>query len=149
MSANKAKGTRWETALVRFFRAATIRAFRPAQEGFRDVGDLGGLDPFAGQAKDWANWQAAIREGLDGVEKQRLHARQDYGVAFVKRARASTGRGYAVMTVATFVRLLLRLRRAEAALAEAAPDTAALLRGFAEEDLQADFDALAKALREE
>ncbi|MFI7069529.1 hypothetical protein [Micromonospora sediminicola] len=146
MSANKAKGTRWETALVRLFRAAGIRAYRPAQEGFRDTGDLHGLDPFIGQAKDWRSWEAAIREGLDGAETQRVNARQDYGVAFVKRARRSTGGGYAVLTVATFVRLLLRLRRAEAMLSDV---QLARQRAATAEDLAADFDALAKALSEE
>ncbi|MFD6638348.1 hypothetical protein ACFWDN_21305 [Micromonospora chalcea] len=146
MSANKAKGTRWETALVRLFRAAGIRAYRPAQEGFRDTGDLHGLDPFTGQAKDWASWQAAIREGLDGAEAQRVNARMDYGVAFVKRARRSAGGGYAVLTVATFVRLLLRLRRAEALLSDVA---LARHRAATAEDLTKDFDALAKNLRED
>lgn len=146
MSANKAKGTAYETALVRLFRAAGIRAYRPAQEGFRDTGDLHGLDPFTGQAKNWRDWQSAIREGLDGAETQRVNARQDYGVAFVKRARASTGRGYAVVTVATFVRLLLRLRRAEALLSDV---QLARHRAGTAEDLAKDFDALAKELRDE
>ncbi|OZV74748.1 hypothetical protein CA850_29665 [Micromonospora echinospora] len=151
MSAAKAKGTRWETALVRFFRAATVRAFRPAQEGFRDTGDLHGLDPFTGQAKDWTSWQAAIREGLDGAERQRVNAGQNYGVAFVKRARASTGRGYAVMTVATFARVLLRLRRAEALLAELAGPSDVFAEHCAQtaRELTADFDALAKSRTEE
>lgn len=123
MSANKAKGTAWESALVKtlgsFFGGRFgLEPRRVAQEGFQDTGDLHGLDPFIGQAKNWKSWEAAIREGLDGAEKQKVHAGRDYGVALVKRARRGVGEGYAVMTVATFARLLVRLRRAEALLQE-------------------------------
>ncbi|GAA2843977.1 hypothetical protein Acy02nite_68630 [Actinoplanes cyaneus] len=141
---NKAKGTRWETALVRFLGAATLRAYRPAQEGHKDTGDLHGLSPFIGQAKDWKSWESAIREGLDGAERQKTHAREDYGVAFVKRVRRPTGAGYAVMTIATFARLLVRLRRAERILAEVAPGRYALHRLAIADELAADYDAVAK-----
>lgn len=122
MTAAKAKGTKWETDLVRalsaFFRGRQgLAPRRVAQEGFADTGDLHGLSPFIGQAKNWKSWEAAIREGLDGAEAQRVRAGEPYGVAFVKRARKSVGDGYAVMTVATFARLLIRLRRAESLLA--------------------------------
>lgn len=118
MSAAKAKGTRWETALVRAFRAVGIGAYKPHQEGRADVGDIHGLSPFVGQAKDWRSWEAAMREGLDGAERQRVAAGEPYGAAFVKRARRGVWGGYAVMTVATFARLWLRLRRAEDLLRE-------------------------------
>ncbi|WNN93687.1 Holliday junction resolvase [Arthrobacter phage CallinAllBarbz] len=126
MSAAKQKGTAWETALVKYLGEVFgglwgLLPRRVAQEGFKDTGDLHGLGPFIAQAKNWASWQDAIREGLDGAEKQRVHAGADYGVAFVKRARKGTGEGYAVMTVATFARVLLRLQRAEALLEANAP----------------------------
>lgn len=118
MSANKAKGTKWETDVVRtlnkFWRGRFgLKARRVAQEGPADTGDLHGIDPFIGQCKAWRSWEDAIREGLDGAERQKVAAKRHYGVAFVKRARKSVGEGYAVMTVATFARLLVRLRRAE------------------------------------
>ena len=118
MSTNKAKGTKWETDLVRslsaFFRGRSgLAPRRVAQEGFLDTGDLHGLSPFVGQAKNWASWQDAIREGLDGAEVQRLRAGESYGVAFVKRVRRSPGDAYAVTTIATWARVLARLRRAE------------------------------------
>jgi hypothetical protein len=134
VTTNKSKGTAWEAALVsalrRFFGVAPeplapprfgLAPRRSVQEGFADTGDLHGLDPFIGQAKAWTSWQDAIREGLDGAEAQRVRAGADYGVAFVKRVRRSVGAGYAVMTVATFARVLLRLRRAEDYLAAADP----------------------------
>lgn len=120
-NANKAKGTRWESALRDYLRDAGIDAYRPAQEGRADVGDLHGVDPFIGQAKDWRDLAAALREGVDGAQIQARNAGRAYGVAFVKRARAATGRGYAVMTVDTFVRVLRRLRDAEDALAWHSP----------------------------
>ncbi|WGH21109.1 holliday junction resolvase [Arthrobacter phage Cassia] len=113
MSANKAKGTKWETDLVRFFRDQGIPARRVAQEGFNDSGDLHGLSPFVGQAKNYKSWEEAIRLGLDGAEKQKVNAGEPFGVAFVKRVRKGVGQGYAVMTVQTFADLLLRLYRAE------------------------------------
>src|SRR5690625_4596810 len=114
-NANKAKGTRWETALVRslgaFFGGRYgLKPRRTAQEGVSDSGDVHGLSPFVGQAKDWKSWQDAIRVGLDGAEAQKIHAGEPYGVAFVKRARKSTGEGYAVLRVATWARLLVRLK---------------------------------------
>lgn len=122
MSAAKAKGTAYETLCVRALRLFGIDARRVAQEGFADTGDLHGLSPWIGQNKNWANWQAAIREGLDGAERQRLHAGESYGVAFVKRVRRSVGESYAVQTLATWARVYVRLRRAEALLAEHAPE---------------------------
>lgn len=123
---HKAKGTRWETACVRvlqdwFDRRFGLDPYRPAQQG-RDVGDINGVSPFIAQAKDWESWEAAIRVGLDGAERQRLAAGERYGVAFVKRARRAVADGYAVVTIATWARLMLRLRRAEALLEAHAPD---------------------------
>lgn len=123
MSAAKQKGTAWETALVRFLGDFFEGRFglaprRVAQEGFLDTGDIHGISPFVAQAKAYKSWEEAIRLGLDGVEKQKVRAGEPYGVAFVKRVRRSVGAGYAVMTVATFARLLVRLRRAESLLKE-------------------------------
>ncbi|WP_229398130.1 hypothetical protein [Micromonospora okii] len=121
MSAAKRKGTAYETLCVRALRRVGIGAYRPAQEGFRDTGDLHGMSPWVAQCKAYASWEDAIRLGLDGAEKQRLHARESYGVALVKRVRRSVGESYAVQTLATWARVYVRLRRAEALLAEHAP----------------------------
>lgn len=126
MSANKQKGTAWETAIVKTLGAFFAGRFglaprRVAQEGFDDSGDIHGISPFIGQAKNWKSWEAAIREGLDGAERQKAKAGEPFGVAFVKRARRPVAGGYAVMTIGTFARLLLRLRRAERLLLIHAP----------------------------
>lgn len=99
MSANKAKGTKWEVAVRDYLNAHDIPAFRPAQEGFRDTGDLHGVAFFAIQCKDWRDVTGAVREGTDGVQRQKKNAKRPYGVNFVKRARKGTSQGYAVMTI--------------------------------------------------
>lgn len=142
MSTNKQRGTKWETALVKslsaFFRGRFgLAPRRVAQEGFADTGDLHGLSPFIGQAKNWKSWEDAIREGLDGAERQRIRAGEEYGVAFVKRVRKPVGGGYAVLTIATFARFLVRLRRAETLLESSSP--VSFQRHV--EETQADSDA--------
>lgn len=113
----KAKGTKWETE-TRDYAGKVLgdrtKVYRPAQEGFADTGDLHGLSPFVAQTKNWKNWQAAIREGLDGVVKQARHAGESYGVNVVKRARKPVSDAYAVMRYAdwlAFYRDYLDLQR--------------------------------------
>jgi hypothetical protein len=147
MTAAKARGTKWESDLVKSLGAFFGDRFglaprRVAQEGFKDSGDLHGLSPFIAQAKNYKSWEEAIRLGLDGAEKQKVHAREPFGVAFIKRVRRSVGDGYAVMTVATFARVLLRLRRAEALLKENAPAAYADYSEECQRDAEGDFPRL-------
>lgn len=126
-SRTKAKGTRWESAVVAtlknfFGRRYGLDPYRPAQSGRFDVADVNGVSPFVVQAKDWRSWEDAIREGLDGAEAQAGNAGEMYGVAIVKRARRPVGLAYAVTTLATWARVLVRLRRAEALLQAHAPE---------------------------
>ena len=117
MTAAKRKGTAWETLVTRALNlyglGTGLYAYRPAQAGFRDEGDIHGLSPFVAQCKDYASLADALREGLDGAVKQAEHAGEDYGVAIVKRRRRSVGDAYAVMRLEDFARVLLRLRDAE------------------------------------
>lgn len=112
MSANKAKGTKWEVQVREFFKANGINAYRPAQEGYKDTGDIHGVDPFTVQAKDWRDWQSAIREGLDGAQVQKVNAGNEFGVAVVKRARRPASEAYVVMRLADFTTIVNRLREA-------------------------------------
>lgn len=107
---NKRKGSAWELAIRKYLREHGIDAFKPYEAGHADAGDIAGIDPFVGQAKDWRSWTDAIREGLDGAERQARVAGQPYGVAIVKRARRPVGAAYVVMTLATFAAILRRLR---------------------------------------
>lgn len=113
MSANKAKGTRWERDVRDYLNRSGFDVYRPAPEGFRDTGDLHGLPLFAVQCKDWRDVTGAIREGLDGARVQAANRGEPYGVAVVKRARKPVSRAYAVLDLETFVDLLHRLQRAE------------------------------------
>jgi hypothetical protein len=142
MTAEKAKGTRWEREVVTALSAAFGRQYgldphRAAPTGARDSGDIHGVSPFIVQAKDWRSWEDAIRIGLDGAEEQRVTAGEDYGVVVVKRARRPVGSAYAVTTLATWARLLLRLRRAESLLAALDPTVAEQHRARTQEDSRA------------
>jgi len=113
-SAAKAKGTRWESDLVKHLESYGIDARRVAQSGRLDVGDIHGIDPFVGQAKSYRDIVAGLREGLEGARVQAARVSPDaIPVAFVKRPGKGTGAGYAVLDVDTFARLLLRLRAQE------------------------------------
>lgn len=106
MSRNKAKGTRYESAIVAYLNAQGMRAYRPAQAGAKDTGDIHGIPLFAVQCKDWQRVTDAIREGVDGAETQRMNLGVPFGVAFVKRARKPVEHGYAVMRIDRFIELL-------------------------------------------
>lgn len=122
MSAAKARGTAWESAIVTALKPLLPGIRRSVQTGRLDDGDLHGVSPWIIQAKNYKSWETAIREGLDGAERQKLVAREPFGVAFVKRARRGTLDGYAVTTVRTWALVLVRLRRAEALLLHHAPE---------------------------
>ena len=110
MSAAKDKGSKWERDVVAFLKSAGIKAYRPAQSGFRDHGDSHGVSPFVIQAKDWRDVTSALREGLDGVQLQVRNAGETYGVAVVKRARKPAADAYAVMRLEDLAALILQLR---------------------------------------
>lgn len=114
----KAKGTRWETAVVRYLRDAGLYAFKPRQEGFRDVGDIH-VPPFTLQAKDYRDVVTALRNGIDGVQVQRLHAGLPFGAAVVKRARKPVEDAYLVMRLGDLPALVRALTEpgADSALA--------------------------------
>lgn len=117
---NKAKGDRWERAVLEFFQAVFGRsAIRPRQEGYIDVGDLH-LSPFACQLKDEAKHD--FSGYLNDAEKQAAAAGEDYGAAIVKRRRYATEKAYTVTSLLTFRRVTARLRRAEELLLRANPD---------------------------
>lgn len=110
MTRAKDKGTRWESAVVAFLNACGVRAYRPAQSGFADQGDVHGVSPFILQCKDWRDVTSALREGVDGAQVQAVNAGERYGVAVVKRARKPVGEAYAVMHLEDFAALILDLR---------------------------------------
>ncbi|WP_166139595.1 hypothetical protein [Nocardioides ochotonae] len=55
----------------------------------------------------------ALREGVEGVRVQRLHADLPYGAAVVKRARKPVEDAYVVLRLGDFPRLVRDLIAAE------------------------------------
>ncbi len=110
-SRNKAKGTRWETAVLRHLQAtADPAARRPRPEGNQDVGDIHACGA-TWQTKDWASWTDAIREGLDGAVRQANASGLRPPIAVVKRARKPVGEAYAVLRLTDLTDLLAERAR--------------------------------------
>lgn len=107
MSATKAKGTRWESAIVAYLKTWSVEAAeRRALNGSRDRGDIAGIRKVVVEAKNartmtLAAWMdEAVTEGRN----------DDAEVAVVwhhRRGKASPGDGYVTMTGETFMRLLV------------------------------------------
>jgi hypothetical protein len=108
---NKAKGTTFESAIRDYLVDQGIPAYRPAQAGSKDVGDLHGVSPFVLQAKNYRDLASALRDGVDGAAKQHVNAKERWGAAVIKRSRRSTKDAYVVMDLATFAEVLAELRR--------------------------------------
>lgn len=96
----KARGTKWEVEVrdrANHVLQHRAKAYRPAQEGYKDTGDIHGVSPFVIQAKDWRDIVSALREGLGGAVQQAKNANERWGVAVIKRARKKPGEAYTVM----------------------------------------------------
>lgn len=107
MSKERAKGTRWESAIVDFLRGFGFTyADRVPMSGAKDRGDvtIGPGSPVI-EAKNQARHSFA--EWLDEAKQEADNARAPFGVAWVKRRGfTSPGKGYVVMDGATFAALL-------------------------------------------
>lgn len=128
-NANKAKGTRWESAVVAFLKERLTRVYKPRQEGFADVGDIH-VPPFVLQAKDWKDVTGALRDGLAGAVVQVGHAGPgfEFGAAVVKRARKPVGDAYFVLRLEDARSLIERLEDAEERLQVAEAEAHTLRR---------------------
>lgn len=107
MSASKARGTAWESAIVTYLRGrGASYAERRALNGGSDRGDIAGVPGVVVEAKaearvDLAGWLAE-------AERERANDGAAIGAAWAKRrGKASPADGYVVMTGATFVALLI------------------------------------------
>ena len=110
-SANKKKGTAWESAVRNYANDRHLQSHRPAQMGAGDVGDVHTAGLLCIQAKDTASHR--FGEWLADVEEQRERAGLPFGVVVAKRRRASVGDAYAVSTLDTLLALVRRLDVAE------------------------------------
>lgn len=107
MNAAKAKGTRWESAIVAFLaERGWVNAERRALHGTQDKGDVVGIPGVVIEAKsaarlDLAGWLAE-------AEAERVNDRARWGVVWAKRrGKTSPSDGYVLMSGRTFVELLL------------------------------------------
>jgi hypothetical protein len=107
MSASKAKGTRWETAIVEYLRANGVpHAERRALNGSQDRGDVAGIPRVVVEAKNRRSMTLAA--WVDEAEKERATDGADIGVVWHHRVgKGSPADGYVTMSGATFMRLLV------------------------------------------
>ena len=106
MSKNKAKGTSFETDIVRFLVDNGFpHAERRALAGQADLGDILTGPSLVWECKNHKTLK--FSEWLEETETERQNANADYGVLVAKRrGKGNAGEQYAVMRVADIVRLL-------------------------------------------
>lgn len=105
MSAARAKGTRWESAVVTYLQGkGWPHAERRALRGKHDRGDIAGVVGVVIEAKSAARVELA--SWLDEATAEAHHG-ADVGVVwFKRRGRTSPGDGFVLMDGETFMRLL-------------------------------------------
>ena len=108
MSAQRAKGTLAETALVKFLIANGFPgAERRALHGTEDKGDITGTPCLAWEVKNVR--QYAIPTWMKETEVERINARADFGLLVVKPNRIgvdSVGQWWCITPIEQQVRLL-------------------------------------------
>lgn len=106
MSRSKAKGTRWESAIVDYLAEHGFpHAERRALSGTQDRGDIAGVPGVVLEAKNCST--AALAGWLDEMTAEVANDGADYGAVWHhRRGKASPADGYVTMTGAMFVRLL-------------------------------------------
>lgn len=106
MSRERAKGTRWESALVEYLRANGFpHAERRALHGAHDRGDIAGIIGLVVEAKSAARVELAA--WVDEANEEAENAGGAIGVVwFKRRGRASPGAGFVTMDGETFAYLL-------------------------------------------
>ena len=122
MSRERAKGTAWETALVKWLRANGFpHAERRALHGAHDQGDVTGIPGLVVEAKHAARVELAA--WVDEANDEADNAGAALGVAwFKRRGKASPGDAFVVMDGATFAHLLRLAGYGDAGLARWADD---------------------------
>lgn len=104
---HKAKGTRWESAVVTFLAGLGLGVYRNVQHGSKDIGDVGGLKLFAIECKDHQSF--ALAEWLEQANREAQNAGKPHGVVIFKRARKPVESAYVLMDLQTFAALAIAL----------------------------------------
>lgn len=107
MSANKARGTRWETACVNWLRAIGYQwADRVPLSGNRDRGDVT-IGPGSPVHECKSQNRISLAEWVDEAEAEAANAKAPFGVVWAKRkGKQSPADGYVIMSGRTYVELL-------------------------------------------
>lgn len=107
MSAGKAKGTRWESAVVAYLHIAGFPwADRVPLSGARDRGDVT-VGPGSPAIECKSQSRQSLAEWLDEAKAEAVNAAAPFGVVwFKRRGKASAGDAYVLMDGAAFTRLL-------------------------------------------
>lgn len=106
MSAARAKGTRWESAIVTYLNEqGFVMAERRALAGALDKGDITGIPGVVIEAKNTKT--IPLAQFLDQANVEARNANAEVGVAWIKRrGKGSPADGYVVMDGAAFLELL-------------------------------------------
>lgn len=106
MNAPKARGTRWESAIVAYLRDnGAPHAERRALNGSADRGDIAGIPGVVIEGK--CAKTTTLGAWVDEAEAERRNDGADVGVVWHhRRGKGSPADGYVTMTGATLVRLL-------------------------------------------
>ncbi len=106
MSRSKAKGTAWESAIVRYLTEHGFpHAERRALTGSQDRGDIAGLPGIVVEAKNRATTSLGV--WMDEALVEQANDGADYAAVWHHRAgKASPADGYVTMTGAAWVRLI-------------------------------------------
>lgn len=113
MSRSKAKGTRWESAIVRLLVDEGFMVERRALTGCADRGDISGLDEWVIEAKDCVRTELAAWVDEAAVEQANAGARYA-AVWHHRRGKGSPADGFVTMRGDVFVRLLQALEGGDA-----------------------------------
>ena len=114
-TANKRKGSQWETDLVKYFRAKGLKATRLARTGRNDEGDVEldtGQQVFVVEAKNAQRLDLAGWTKEANVEAANWDKHRDYGdptampVVVVKRRNSGAAKAYVVMELENWLQII-------------------------------------------
>lgn len=110
MSKSRAKGTAWETQIVRYLNTFARHVERRALAGSSDKGDIAGVLGTVIEAKSCARIELAA--WVDEAEIEKDNADATLGVVWVKRkGKANPADGYVVMSGSQFLNILFETGR--------------------------------------
>jgi hypothetical protein len=106
MSASKAKGTAWESAIVAYLKdSGWVHVERRTLNGNKDRGDIAGIPGIVIEAKSVKT--ITLGSFVDEANVEAANDDAAAGVAWIKRrGKTSAGHGYVVMDGGTFTQLL-------------------------------------------